>query len=242
MEDRRRRGLFVNLELRVAAVAARVNEWLTGLNSLAAQHDRLGSEARQIIREMQWLGEIVRGATHTQLEFQLRAAQQQRAAEERGRTRLKAAQKRERTLRKRDRLNREALEAEAERNPVKTLTVKRHHRGSALVWLVLKNGTEITVSLSRLTADLIEVLTDTDAVGGAQPAGWRRKAEIAMVLSGRTGHPISEDRVTKLVSALRNELSRAKVNPYLVQTHKARSVRFALWRRGHESVTSGEVV
>ena len=56
------KGLVRDLGLRVAAVAALVNEWLTDLNSLAAQHDRLRGEARQIIREMQWLGEIVRGA------------------------------------------------------------------------------------------------------------------------------------------------------------------------------------
>lgn len=79
--------------------------------------------------------------------------------------------------------------------------------------------------------ELLEVLALDSGRSDDGLVGWKTLDELAILLGKRRGQPVRRHAVTQLVYRLRHELfARGAVNPYLVQSSRARGARFALRR------------
>lgn len=112
----------------------------------------------------------------------------------------------------------------------------RHEYASEVSWEENGDGSaQISIDgrppfhLPPKLAGLLAILCDSQRPPSADGlVAWRRYADVAALLSKRTGRHESPARLTKAVSKLRHVFSRAGENPLLIESNRRGLVRFRL--------------
>lgn len=87
------------------------------------------------------------------------------------------------------------------------------------------------VRLTPMCADLLRFAAADNGTSGDALVEWKPKGELLWMLAKRSGRPLSAQAFNQLVLRLRKALRAAGENPYFLQVHAKKGIRFAL-RRG----------